>query len=235
MTFGSLFSGIGGLDLGLERAGMECRFQVEINPFCQKVLAKHWPNVPKYGDICGLTGDELERVDLIAGGFPCQDISLAGRHVGIDGERSGLWVELARIVSVLRPRFVLIENVPALLGRGMGELLGYLASAGMDAEWSTMRACEFGAPHTRARVFIVAHAKEERRGRGWIVWPTEKSMEVSRCDSESLRPWSIEPTFPRVAYGVPRRLDRVRGVGNAVVPQVAEWIGKRIMEAAHER
>ena len=106
MTFGSLFAGIGGLDLGLERAGMECRWQVEIDEFCRKVLAKHWPEVPKYGDIGKLTGEELEPVDLICGGFPCQDLSQAGRRAGLEGDRSGLWFEFARIVGVLRPRWV---------------------------------------------------------------------------------------------------------------------------------
>jgi DNA (cytosine-5)-methyltransferase 1 len=117
VTFGSLFAGIGGMDLGLERAGMECKWQVEINPFCQKVLAKHWPNVRRYGDITAV--EQLEYVDVIAGGFPCQDISYAGAGAGIDGERSGLWSEMLRIIRIVRPRFVIVENVAALLTRGM--------------------------------------------------------------------------------------------------------------------
>lgn len=235
MTFGDLFAGIGGMSLGLERAGMICKWQVEIDEFCRKVLTKHWPEVPKYGDIRQITGDDLEPVDLIVGGFPCQDISLAGRHAGIDGERSGLWWEMARLIAALRPRYVLIENVPAILGRGMGEVLGFLAGSGMDAEWSTMRTCEFGAPHPRARVFIVAYAKEERRGRRWLIWPTEKSLEAGRCDSEFMRPWSVEPRVPRVAYGVANRVDRVRAIGNAVSPPVAQWLGERILEAERTR
>lgn len=232
MTFGSLFAGIGGMDLGLERAGMTCRWQVEINLFCQRVLAKHWPTVPKYGDITKLDGSEIERVDLIAGGFPCQDISNAGGHIGIDGERSGLWREYARLIGVLRPRFVIVENVSALLNRGMGVVLGDLASRGYDAEWSVVRSCELQAPHMRARLFIVAYTQEERRGRRRLIWTPEASLEISGCDSESMRPWSVEPRISRVAYGVPHRVDRVHGTGNAVVPQVAEWIGRRIMEAA---
>lgn len=90
MTFGSLFAGIGGMDLGLERAGMECRWQVEIDPFCLRVLGKHWPGVPKFGDIHEVTGEKLERVDLIAGGFPCQDVSEVGSRIGISGSQSGL-------------------------------------------------------------------------------------------------------------------------------------------------
>jgi len=135
MTFGSLFAGIGGMDLGLERAGMECRWQVEINPYCRGVLARHWPNVKRYGDIRELTGNDLERVDLIGGGFPCQDVSQAGRRAGIGGQRSGLYAEMLRLVSGLRPRFVLMENVTGLLVRGMGRVLGDLAEIGFDAEW----------------------------------------------------------------------------------------------------
>lgn len=231
MTFGSLFSGIGGMDLGLERAGMECRWQVEIDEFCRKVLTKHWPKVPKYGDITKLTGTELERVDLIAGGFPCQDLSLAGKHAGIDGERSSLWWEFERIIGLLQPRFVIVENVSELLNRGMGDVLGALAERGYDAEWSVIRSCELQAPHMRPRLFIVAYSPQERRGRRRLVWTPEASLEISRCDTQSVRPWAIEPRIPRVAYGVSNRVDRVRSIGNAVVPQVAEWIGRRIMDA----
>jgi DNA (cytosine-5)-methyltransferase 1 len=149
LTFGSLFAGIGGMDLGLERAGMVCRWQVEIDDYCRRVLAKHWPDVPKYGDIREVTGGELERVDLICGGFPCQDISNAGKRAGIDGERSGLWSEYIRLVRVLRPRYVLVENVAALLGRGIDRVLGDLAASGYDAEWDCIPAAAVGAPHLR--------------------------------------------------------------------------------------
>ena len=101
MRFGSLFAGIGGMDLGLERAGMECAWQVEIDPYCQKVLAKHWPDVQRFGDIKDCGAHNLEPVDLICGGFPCQDISLAGKGAGIEGERSGLWSEYHRIICEL--------------------------------------------------------------------------------------------------------------------------------------
>lgn len=164
MTFGSLFSGIGGIDLGLERAGMTCRWQVEIDPFCQKVLAKHWPLVPKYGDIREVTGDELERVDLLAGGFPCQDLSCAGKRAGIDGERSGLWREYARLIGELRPRYVLIENVPGVLANEpMRRVLGDLSALGFNAEWQSLPAAAFGAPHIRYRVFIVANSESDIR------------------------------------------------------------------------
>lgn len=166
MTFGSLFSGIGGLDLGLERAGMECRWQVEIEPSCQDVLRAIWPKVPKYGDIKQVEGKALEAVDLICGGFPCQDLSMAGKRAGIEGSRSGLWFEFARLVGELRPRYLLIENVPGLLAAhrdgervspaGISRVVGELARLGYVGCWRCLRASEFGTSHLRKRVFIVA-------------------------------------------------------------------------------
>jgi len=245
MTFGSLFSGIGGLDLGLERAGMVCRWQVEIDEYCRKVLAKHWPEVPKYGDIRTIT--DLERVDLIAGGFPCQDVSGAGsRTLGIDGERSGLWSEYIRVVRILRPRYVLVENVPGLLVRGMGRVLGDLAGSGYDAEWGLLSACAMDAPHARERVFLLAYPNEVGRGSwrdrvsgssGHSHWEAAEG----KCEWEDMERWLREnfsrcygdtpaSELQRVDEWFPERLDRCRAVGNAVVPQVAEWIGRRIME-----
>src|SRR5882724_9140205 len=157
LTFGSLFTGIGGMDLGLERAGMICKWQVEINEYASKVLTKHWPNVTRLRDVRDVGRHNLAAVDLICGGFPCQDISNAGKRAGIDGERSGLWSEYARIICELRPRYVVVENVAALLERGMGRVLGDLAKIGYDAEWRSFRASNFGAPHRRERIFIVAY------------------------------------------------------------------------------
>jgi DNA (cytosine-5)-methyltransferase 1 len=160
LTFGSLFAGIGGFDLGLERAGLKCVWQVEIDEFCRRVLAKHWPEVRRHDDVKTFPpSDPSEwRCDVICGGFPCQDISNAGKGEGIDGERSGLWSEFARIVGVLRPRIVIVENVSALLGRGMDRVLGDLASLWFDAEWHCIPAAAFGAPHIRDRTFILANA-----------------------------------------------------------------------------
>lgn len=241
LTFGSLFSGIGGLDLGLERAGMVCRWQVEWDDYCCRVLAKHWPDVPKYGDIREVTGHELERVDLICGGFPCQDISQAGKRVGITGDRSGLWVEYVRLIRVVRPRYVLVENVAALLGRGLSVVLGDLAESGYDAEWQCLPAASFGAPHIRDRVYIVAHANGNRREapESLHARSQRRGLVTESVLRDPLPPpgndWTAnQPGILRVADGLPYRLDEVRqrALGNAVVPQVAEWIGRRIVEAA---
>ena len=156
MKFGSLFAGIGGIDLGLERAGMTCRWQIEIDEYARQVLAKHWPDVPRYSDITEVDGRVLEPVDLIAAGFPCQDISYAGKGAGLDGERSGLFWETIRMVRQCQPRYVLLENVAALLTRGLDRVLGTLAEIGYDAEWHCIPAAAVGAPHIRDRVFIIA-------------------------------------------------------------------------------
>lgn len=225
LTVGSLFSGIGGLDLGLERTGrFKVAWQVEIDPFCKRVLAKHWPNVTRHDDVCSVGSHNLSTVDLLVGGFPCQDISYAGNQVGITGERSGLWKEFLRIICELRPRFVLIENVKALLSGGdwnetcsctseptmvcssckqgdlgnstennvyqswMGVVLGDLAEAGYDAEWHVLSAAQFGAPHLRERVFIVAHStdgrREKRTDTEWVYNQFNSSGAVANTNSD---------------------------------------------------
>lgn len=238
MTFGSLFSGIGGMDLGLERAGMECRWQVEIDPFCQRVLEKNWPTVKRYGDI-QMVG-EVERVELICGGFPCQDISLQGavwgKRKGVDGERSGLWWEMLRIIRLVGPRIVIVENVAAILGNGIGDVLGSLSESGYDAEWDCLPACAFGAPHQRDRAFVVAHNRQERRQGRWAqkisrFTPFSRLQDVRSVEDVRGRPDLPEPLVRRSSNGISRGVDRLAGLGNAVVPQVAEWIGRRILEA----
>jgi site-specific DNA-cytosine methylase len=171
MIFGSLFSGVGGLDLGLEAAGWTCAFQVEIDGFCRHVLSRRWPTVPRFEDIRTLKGAYLPRVDLLAGGFPCQGVSNAGKRAGLRDARSGLWFEYARLIDEIRPRFVLVENVPGLVNRGLREVLGSLAELGYDAEWTILSAAMFGAPHLRKRLFLVAYRqqqqlRDEPRGRG---------------------------------------------------------------------
>jgi len=320
ITFGSLFAGIGGLDLGFERLGMECKWQVEIEPYAIKVLEKHWPNVHRERDINECSKENLERVDIIAGGFPCQDISYAGRGAGLDGERSGLFFEAVRLVCELRPRVVVLENVAGLLTRGMDRVLGTLAEIGYDAEWHCIPAAAVGAPHIRDRVFVLAHAKgdggaerEERSGRagpdidssgdacevqepvpnaaGTRAWDkTETTSRQGREPSHAPEPevlrqgdgetstdgaesicadvpnadstgleggqdtrgtgegwtkaeqqlaryrksrggenWAIEPAVGRVVNGVPNRMDRLKGLGNAIVPQVAEVVGRIVL------
>jgi DNA (cytosine-5)-methyltransferase 1 len=310
LTVGSLFSGIGGFELGLERAGMRVIWQAEIDPYASAVLKKHWPNVPNYGDVRSIRAGSVERPDVICGGFPCQDISNAGKRAGIDGERSGLWGEYARIVGELRPRFVIVENVAALLGRGIERVLGDLAALGFDAEWHCIPASAVGAPHRRDRVWIIAYAngREQRRrefaqrepdqrnadvagdgaqgnarrnvadadsgrleverlaqhadeqgacgrepdrcgARGWWDGANGPDTDGAGLSSPRTQPvrahwqqsggvfaagdwWSVEPDVGRVAHGVPSRVDRLRCLGNAVVPQVAEILGRAIIECS---
>src|SRR5438270_5688184 len=182
LTVGSLFSGIGGLDLGLERAGMSVAWQVENDPFCAAVLEKHWPGVKRYGDIREIRWEEVESVDLVCGGFPCQPVSLAGRRLGTTDDR-WLWPEFARCVRTVRPRYVLVENVPGLLVRGMGDVLGDLAACGYDAEWDCLPAAAVGAPHLRYRVFIVAYTAGTQRDAG-----TEISGELLGDDADGQEP-----------------------------------------------
>ncbi len=159
LVFGSLFSGVGGLDLGLEQAGHTCAWQVEADDYCRAVLSRHWPSVPKFDDVRSVGARNLSPVDMICGGFPCQDISSTGRRAGIkEGTRSGLWSEFHRIICELRPRYVLVENVEALRhkGNGLGRVLGDLAASGFDAQWDVLPAASFGAAHLRERLFIFA-------------------------------------------------------------------------------
>jgi DNA (cytosine-5)-methyltransferase 1 len=272
LTFGSLFAGIGGIDLGFERCGMECKWQVEIDDYAQKVLAKHWPEAHRERDIRECSTRNLGRVDIIAGGFPCQDISYAGLGAGLDGERSGLFFEAVRLVRELQPRAVVLENVAALLTRGLDRVLGTLAEIGYDAEWHCIPAAYVGAPHIRDRVFILGYANCGRRESGGDAWETARhrlptgaasSHASSMADTdlqhgerwaESQQPpsegwqtrlesfwrgsdaiaglssnWSVEPDICRVAHGIPARVDRLRGLGNAVVPQVAEYVGRMVI------
>lgn len=233
LRFISLFAGIGGLDLGLERAGMQCVAQVEIDDYASKVLAKHWPDVARFRDVRECGAANLPACDLICGGFPCQDISNAGKQAGLAGERSGLWFEFARIIGELRPRYALIENVSALLGRGLDTVLCDLATLGYDAEWHCIPAASVGAPHIRDRVFIVAYTPEPR-ARVFLAAPRVSKIEAPRqwksfgvSDLKTwLAPYSLDS---RDADGVSSRVDRLRGLGNAVVPQVAEFIGRAIV------
>ena len=241
MTFGSLFAGIGGLDLGLERAGMTCKWQVEIDSFATKVLQKHWPDVARFRDVRTVGAYNLEPVDLICGGFPCQDISNAGKKAGIEGERSGLWSEFYRIICELRPRYALIENVAALLYRGASRVLSDLAKGGYDAEWRTLRASDFGLPHRRERLFIIAYTDKRRSNTLFTLDPQTGIRDYARQQQSSTKLVSLwhlvaqleeewgTSSVCRKDDGLPYWLDRLGAIGNAVVPPIAEYLGRCIL------
>ena len=242
IKIGSLFSGIGGFELGLERAisGAETVWQVEQNPFCQKVLAKHWPKAKIYNDVKNITADKVEAVDILCGGFPCQDISLAGKGEGLHGKKSGLWWEMLRIISELsaerKKPIVVLENVAAISTRGGCEVVGSLAEIGYCTEWTIISARGFGAPHLRKRWFAVAYLADSdtRRKEDTIRTRRKKSSLCSALDSDrrSSKIWSkstTESPLCRVDDGIPNRTHRLRSLGNAIVPQCSEWVGQQIV------
>jgi DNA (cytosine-5)-methyltransferase 1 len=234
-----LFSGIGGFSLGLERAGFRTVAFCEIDPFCRRVLAKHWPEVPCYEDVRDLTAarlcaDGIGPIDAICGGFPCQDISFAGEGAGIEGERSGLWSEYARLIGELRPRYVIVENVAALLSRGLGRVLGDLAEIGFDAEWDCIPASAVGAPHVRDRLWIVAYPAA---GDGFALSREpgdERPSSFRLCQPRRRSEWPPEPRVRTVDDGFPGWLDENLALGNAVVPLIPEMVGRAISEIERE-
>ena len=269
ITVGELFAGIGGIGLGLEMTGgFEVKWQVEKDAYATRVLEKNWPDVTRWDDVCTFPpADGNWKVDMITGGFPCQDLSFSGKGAGLNGERSGLFYEIVRIASRLRPRYLLLENVSALLVRGLGEVLRALAEVGYDAEWHCIPAVSLGALHRRDRIFIIAytehdgcdwdgtheHKREckkmggrqqsrrygcnrvmadaygERGCGGDSEWKNAAYVRESPTRAESGY-WDVEPTVGRVADGIPSRVDRLRGLGNAVVPQVAQFIGQQLLK-----
>jgi len=301
LTVGSLFAGIGGLDLGAERAGFDVIWQCEKDDYCTRVLNKHWPDTPVYDDVQTLythDGPNPEKPDILCGGFPCQDISYAGKGAGLSGDRSGLWWEFARTIRVVGPRYIVVENVPALARRGLDAILGWLATHRYDAEWQIVSAAAMGAPHIRERLFLVAYPDSSRRGaeqRGVskgksdtagkrealansdgagceeqhtpskpkgaghparsrdpsdvadaasprcntagrtgkkVFKPGSFKRFARRCRSQDGGQWSTQPEVGRLSNGVPDRVDRLRGLGNAVVPQVAKYIARLVMRHA---
>lgn len=235
-----LFSGIGGFSLGLERAGFETVAFCEVDKKCHQVLKKHWPNVPIFDDVQTLNGDDIgQSVDVICGGFPCQDISLAGKGAGLEGERSGLWWEFHRLIKEIKPKYAIIENVSALRNRGLDQVLRSLAEIGYDAEWHCIPASAVGAPHRRDRIWIVAYG-DDKRSQGRLYWWANQKREselgyLGRCSTvhgQSIKDqWTTEPDVGRVANGIPKRVDRLKGLGNAIVPQIAQQIGEAIKVA----
>jgi DNA (cytosine-5)-methyltransferase 1 len=252
-----LFSGIGGFSLGLERAGFTTVAFCEIEPFCRAVLKKHWPHVPCYEDVRTLTAHRLRAdgisVDVICGGFPCQDISVAGRRAGMEGTRSGLWSEVHRLVSELGPQFLIVENVTNLLsgpseqpGGWFGRVLSDLAAIGYDAEWHCIPASSIGAPHSRDRVWLLAYPQQEQRIRPVFDadHATEKvrlaaaewmqdgvRSEVGTPCGSILGRWMDQPDPVGVADGLSDWPHRLGALGNAVVPQIPEIIGRAILAA----
>ena len=299
LTVGSLFSGIGGLDLGLERAGMKVIWQSEIDPYACKVLKKHWPEVPNHGDIKQIDWRTVEPVDVICGGYPCQPFSTAGKRQGTDDPRH-LWPWVRTAISELRPKYAILENVRGHLSLGGTQVIGELAEIGYDAEWRVVSAAGVGAPHRRDRIIIVAYPsqlfcngsdnnsrismesktisklgnsrgekamantngrRQQKRNKDErsipIVDQEGDGKSMANTNSEQLGKygvtehvgsqnqiwgyngrretsydgwqwWETEPDVGRVADGIPNRVDRLRGLGNAVVPQVAEYIGRLI-------
>lgn len=285
ITIGSCFAGVGGFELGLERgiSNSKTVWQIEQNKYCQGILKKHWPDATIYDDIREIDYDKIQTVDIICGGFPCQDISAAGKGKGIEhGDRSGLWRQMHRLINHLQPRVAVLENVPALLwkNRGMHIVMHDLASIGYDAEWCTISARQFGAPHLRKRVFVVAYTNQIRPRQTWQrlsdqidrngeqlcaisqkvqtksehpnnkhsqEQPTNtmsmgtKSMFKRRCSpvkriqqANHQNYWQRFPTQPplrRRDDGLPDRLARLRALGNAIVPQCSEYIGRCIWQS----
>ena len=244
LTVLDLFSGIGGFSLGLERTGgFRTVAFCEIEPYCRAVLRRHWPDVPIFDDVRQLDSLMLDDdshslpVDVICGGFPCQDISYAGDGAGLAGERSGLWSEFARLIGELRPRYAIVENVAALLNRGIDTILGDLARIGYDAEWSVVSACSMGAPHVRRRVFIVAYP-DSIYGRPRVWSPDARQdrplQEIDGFES-SRAGWRARMENPSELYGgangLPHGMERNRAIGNAIVPAIPEAIGRAILEA----
>lgn len=334
MNILDLFSGIGGFSLGLERAGMKTVAFCEVDKKCQQVLKKHWPGVPIFDDVSNLKGEDIEEtIDIICGGFPCQDISLAGKGAGLEGKRSGLWSEFKRLIEEIKPKYAIIENVSALRSRGLDQVLREISEIGYDAEWHCITASSIGAPHRRDRIWIVAYPhinsdNQEKRGSyctqdgvsevsrslhssSWELSGTgdllrgdtlcghiktnstvsntnsagrrESNQEMERGSSEQLDSssiqssqdvsntnlprlerwlsdgiassqgweessdgcttersvrwrrgrngeWTSEPSVGRVVNGFPGRVDRLKQLGNAVVPQIPELIGRAIIK-----
>lgn len=291
-----LFSGIGGFSLGLEKTGgFETAAFCEIDKAAQSVLKKHWSNVPIFEDVSTLKAKDLDgSIDVICGGFPCQDISLAGKGAGLAGERSGLWFEFHRLIQEIQPKWVIAENVSALRSRGLDEVLRSLAEIGYDAEWHCIPASAIGAKHKRDRIWIIAYPREqrceqrssdreerhvlsnqvgnasegqsEREGRecgsssaseadssrllantpslgssgqgtlGQSIYP-ETLINREAVESQHGRVqhfWEVEPNVGRVVDGLSRGVDkprqqRLKQLGNAVVPQIPELIGNAIL------
>ncbi len=229
----SLFSGIGALDLGLEQTGeFKTVAFCEIEEWPRQVLNKHWPGIPCYPDIKQLKASDIKsEIDVICGGFPCQDISPAGKGAGLFGVESSLWFEYLRLIGEVRPKYVIIENSGALRTRGLDTVLEGLASIGYDAEWYRLRACDFGAPHQRARTWIIAYPVGDVES-----WQEPRCWEIGRVGRQQQSfPWDASwqakiAEFRGMDNGTTNRVDRFDTIRNAVVPQIAKEIGQLILK-----
>lgn len=254
----ALFAGAGGGILGSHLLGWNTVCAVERDAYAAQILAQRQndgilPPFPIWSDVCSFDGKPWRGIiDVISGGFPCQDISAAGKGAGIDGARSGMWAEMARIIGEVRPQFVFVENSPMLVGRGLARVISDLAALGYDAQWARFSASNFGAPHERDRLWIVAYTSsiglEKKRltsgfrekvtnlGGNCSNVPNSKSFgwkqtresersspkRIGWCGQERTRWWSVEPGLGRVADGVAHRVDRLKAIGNGQVPIVAK-------------
>jgi len=247
VKIGSLFAGIGGFELGLERSwgNAETIWQVEREKYCQKILSKHWPKSTIYNDVRNINKNNVEPVDVLIGGFPCQSISLAGKMEGLENEnKSGLWWEMWRIASDIRPRVIIMENVANIIRVGGPDVVGSLAQIGYDCEWTIISAKQFGAPHVRKRWFCVAYPNsgDKLRAIKGGMLETRKGMQSHpRCgDSDGHGSdngggyWSKTPRpspFCGVDDGIPNRVARLKALGNAIVPQCSQWVGDQILKS----
>lgn len=252
-----LFSGIGGFALGLRRAGgFRTVGYCEIDPYCRQVLQQRMrdgalDSAPICTDVTKLDGEPWRgRVDLICGGFPCQDISSSNVNgLGLDGAKSGLWREMARLVAEIRPKYLLVENVSNLLMRGLGRVLGDLARLGYDAEWDNIPVALFGAPNRRERIWILAYPEGRGLSRCFACcgeapsgdgqpWNNqewgEEGTDATGLTPRDLPGWRLPgiPPVCGVVNGLPGRVGEIHAVGNAVSPQVVEWLGRRIRSHA---
>lgn len=257
MTHIDLFSGIGGFALAARRTGFRTIAFCEKDEWCWRVLRKHWPDVPIYDDVRTFDGHAFTDATLLTGGFPCQPFSCAGKRKGKEDDRA-LWPAMLAVIQDARPRWVIGENVPGIISMELDTVLSDLEGAGYTVRPIVLPACATDAPHRRDRVWIVGHAQKRtlrpglradepgRIGRGRYGDDggedasdagsrSRKGKGPGECRrTEPLR-WLPEPHVGRVAHGVPRRVDRLRGLGNAIVPQVAEEIMRMIarIEAGH--
>ena len=228
-----LFSGIGGFSLGLEAAGMHTVAFCEREPFCQAILKKHWPEIPCHDDIKTLDGKQYRGIDVVCGGYPCQPFSVAGKQLGHEDERH-LWPEMLRIIQGCKPRWVVAENVAGHIKLGFDEVAASLEAEGFAVWPFVIPACAVGAPHRRDRVWIIANAK---RGNAKELGIQQKPLHYARTKT-SIRPlhvcdnvlgWPFESRILRSIDGIPQGSHRLKALGNAIVPQIAQIIGEAIM------